>query len=546
MPRPIGIVAVDAGSNAIRAAVARVSSLSEITEVATERWPVRLGHNVFTKRRLDNRTIARAVRTFKHFRAMMRQHDVQIYRAVATSAVREAENGEALVGKILRESGIRLEAIDSAEEARLVRRAVRAVLGPLEPRLVVDLGGGSLEISLLREWHVEQSFALPIGTVRLMESMKLTGMVDEDQFERLRHRILSVIQSAWPNPANLSRNIAVFCGGNAELLARVAPGPRYRGVPSIHVRLLRDQAWEILRRDVPARMRKFHVRRDRAEVMGIAAVVFLCLAEHARLDTILVPAVGVREGILCDLAAQHFGAPGLDERRAHLLLDLSRNIAAKFHCDLRHAEYVRAVAGLLFDQLASKYELPPELRLPLEMAAVLHNCGRAIHEKAHHKHGEYLVQNAELPGLPAETQAILACLVRYHGKSEPETHHKLYASLPPRDRRRIRELSGILRIAAAMGAGGTLNVRALRIRVSRKQLRLRLFLAGGASLELGMLRRKARPFEKEFGVAVVFTRTRAKLGASKMRTPKLHRVEFGPMQKKSVAARSGQVWGLTA
>jgi exopolyphosphatase / guanosine-5'-triphosphate,3'-diphosphate pyrophosphatase len=546
LPRPIGIVAVDAGSNAIRAAVARVSSLSEITEVATERWPVRLGHNVFTKRRLDNATMARAVRTFKHFRAMMRLHDIQIYRAVATSAIREAENGDALVAKILRESGIRLEAIDSAEEARLVRRAVRAVLGPLEPRLVVDLGGGSLEISLLREWHVEQSFALPIGTVRLMESMKLTGMVDEDQFERLRHRILSVIQSAWPNPPNLSRNIAVFCGGNAELLARVAPGPRYRGVPSIHVRLLRDQAWEILRRDVPARMRKFHVRRDRAEVMGIAAVVFLCLAEHARLDTILVPAVGVREGILCDLAAQHFGAPGLDERRARVLLDLSRNIAAKFHCDLRHAEYVRAVAALLFDHLAPRYELPPELRLPLEMAAVLHNCGRAIHEKAHHKHGEYLVQNAELPGLPAETQAILACLVRYHGKSEPEAHHKLYASLPPRDRRRIRELSGILRIAASMGAGGTLNVRALRIRASRKQLRLRLFLAAGASLELGMLRRKARPFEKEFGVGVVFTRTRAKLGASKLRTPKLHRVEFGLAQKKSPAARSGQAFGLTA
>ena len=173
MPRPIGIVAVDAGSNAIRAAVARVSSLSEITEVATERWPVRLGHNVFTKRRLDNRTISRAVRTFRHFRSMMRQHDIQIYRAVATSAVREAENGEALVRKIFRETGIRLEAISSAEEARLVRRAVRAVLGPLEPRLVVDLGGGSLEVSLLREWHVEQSFTLPIGTVRLMESMKL-------------------------------------------------------------------------------------------------------------------------------------------------------------------------------------------------------------------------------------------------------------------------------------------------------------------------------------------------------------------------------------
>ena len=215
--------------------------------------------------------------------------------------------------------------------------------------------------------------------------MKLTGMVDEDQFERLRHRVLSVIQSAWPNPPNLSRTLAVFCGGNAELLARVAPGPRYRGVPSIHVRLLRDQAWEILRRDVRARMRKFQVRRDRAEVMGIAAVVFpVRLRNAARLDTILVvPSVGVREGILCDLAAQHFGGtPGLDERRARVLVDLSRNLAAKFHCDMRHAEYVRTITAILFDQLAPKYGLPPEMRLPMEMAAVMHNCGRAIHEKA--------------------------------------------------------------------------------------------------------------------------------------------------------------------
>jgi hypothetical protein len=131
--------------------------------------------------------------------------------------------------------------------------------------------------------------------------------------------------------------------------------------------------------------------------------------------------------------------------------------------------------------------------------------------------------------------------VRYHGKSEPEAHHKLYASLPPRDRRRVRELSGILRIAASMGAGGTMNVRALRIRVSRKQLRLRLFLAPGANLDLGILRRKARPFEKEFGVRVVYTRTRAKLGASKV-----HRVELSPSQKKSPSASSGRAWSLTA
>lgn len=541
MARPIGIIAVDAGSNAIRAAVARATSATEITETSTERWPVRLGHNVFTRRKLDARTISRAVKTFRHFRAMLRLHNVQLYRAVATSAVREARNRDILVNRIFRQTGIRLEAIDSAEEARLVLQAVRASLGAIEPRLVVDLGGGSMEVTLLRGWRIEKSFALPIGTVRLMESMKLTGVVDEDQFERLHHRILSIIQSAWPDPPNLSRHIAAFCGGNAETLSRVAPGPRYRGIPSIHVRLLHDRAWEILRRDIPARMRTFGVRRDRAEVMGIAAVVFLCLAEHAKLETLLVPGVGVREGILFELAAQHFGAPGTDERRSRILLEQAAQLATRLQCNMRHSEYVRAIAAILFDQLAPLHELPSELRLLLEMAALLHETGKVVHSKGHHKHAEYIVRNAELPGLSDETQALLACLVRYHGKSEPEPHHKIYASLSPRERRRVRALSGILRIAAALDAGGAQEVRGLRVRVTRKKVKLGLHLAPGASLDLASLRRRAKPFEKEFGIRVSFTRTRAKLGSSKV-----NRISLGPSQRKPQASDSRQVWSLTA
>lgn len=541
LPRPIGIVAVDAGSNAIRAAVARASSATEITELSTERWPVRLGHNVFTRRKLDERTIARAVKTFRHFRAMLRRHNIQLYRAVATSAVREAQNRDVLVNRIFRHTGIRLEAIDSGEEARLVLRAVRATLGSIEPRLVVDLGGGSLEVTLLQGWTVGQSVAMPIGTVRLLEGMKLDGVVDEDQFYRLRHRVLSLIRSAWPSPPNLSRHHAVFCGGNAEALAKLAPGPRFRGIPSIQVRLLRDRAWDILRRDVPARMRIFKVRRDRAEVMGIAAVVFLCLAEHTKLETLLVPGVGVREGILCELAMQHFGAPGSDERRSRGLLDHSREFATRLQCDMPHAERVREFVASLFNQLAPLHELPSEFRLPLEMAALLHHAGKVVHVKGHHKHGEYLVRNAELPGLPDETQSLLACLVRYHGKSEPEMHHKLYASLPPRERRRIRALSGILRIAVSLDGNSAQGVRGITVRLNRKRVRLRLHLAAGAAVDLAAIRRKARLFEREFGVRLAFARTRAGLGAGKT-----HRPSQGVARKKFLPSNSRRIWSLSA
>lgn len=521
--------------------VARAESATEIIPIASERWPVRLGHNVFTHRRLTPSTIARATDTFRHFRSLIRQHDIHLYRAVATAAVREAENRDAFIARIHRETGIRLEAIDAGEEARLTRLAVHTTLGDTKPRLIADLGGGSLEISLLHERRVEQALALPVGTVRLMESMGLANQVDEDKFGRLQHYLTSLLRSTWPDPPSLENEIAVLAGGNAETLARLCPGPRFRGVPSINLRLLRDRVWEILRRDIRARMRVFGFRRDRAEVVGIAAVVFLCLAAHTGMETALVPGVGVREGVLFDLAAEHFRSPGADKHRAEALIENARVFTARMHCDLKHAEHVRALAASLFDQLASVHSQPPEMRLPLEMAALMHDVGASVNEDSHHKHGEYMVRNAALGGISEQLQTIVACLVRYHGKSEPELHHKLYASLESRQRRLVRELAAILKIAAGLDAAGLQSVQEVRTRVRGGEVCLSLAVVDGMSLDMTLLRRKARPFEREFGVSVTYGRMRR---AAKPK--KAARRGVVRSIKSWKAGRASNVWTLTA
>ena len=521
--------------------VARAESATELTALASERWPVRLGHNVFTHRRLTPTMIARATDTFKHFRGLLRQHDIHLYRAVATAAVREAENRDALIARIHRETGMRLEAIDANEEARLTRLAVHTTLGDTKPRLIADLGGGSLEISLLRERRVEQSFALPVGTVRLMESMGLANQVNEEKYGRLQHYLASLLRSAWPDPPSLANELAVLAGGNAETLARLCPGPRYQGVASVNLRLLRDRVWEILRRDIRARMRVFGFRRDRAEVVGIAAVVFLCLAAHTGMETALVPGVGVREGVLFDLAAEHFRSPGADKHRTEALIENARVFAARMHCDLKHAEHVRELAASLFDQLSSVHRQPPEMRLPLEMAALMHDAGASVNEEGHHKHGEYLVRNAAFAGISEQLQTIVACLVRYHGKSEPEMHHKLYASLDSRRRRLVRELSAILKIAAGLDADGLQSVQAARVRVRGSEACLTLSVVDGASLDMTLLRRKARPFEREFGVSVTYGRMRRAAKPKRASRPDVVRsIKFWKQ------GRASNVWTLSA
>ncbi len=226
MAAPVQLAAVDAGSNAIRLVIARATSAHQIQILENERAAVRLGHNAFTHHLLDDDTISRAARVFRHFRDRMDQHHVTCYRAVATAAAREVRNYRRLMERIRRKAGLELEVISSEEEARLVCQAVHWALGnKIQPRLIFDLGGGSLELNFFQRGALQQRVALPLGTIRLMETYSIKGAIGEDDVKRLRHHIISLLESSLPSPPHLSRSIAVACGGNAEALVRLATGP---------------------------------------------------------------------------------------------------------------------------------------------------------------------------------------------------------------------------------------------------------------------------------------------------------------------------------
>ena len=183
MPEPVHIAAIDAGSNALRLSVARAYSALDIEPVHEERYPLRLGEGVFLRHRFSEEVFKKAAKAFRHFREVMDEFGVTRYRAVATSATREAQNRKAFVRTIKKKSGIALEVISAAEESRLGREAVLAACGPGAPRCIVDLGGGSLEISILRDHAVEQAAQIPVGTVRLLTTLNLPGVIRPVQGE---------------------------------------------------------------------------------------------------------------------------------------------------------------------------------------------------------------------------------------------------------------------------------------------------------------------------------------------------------------------------
>jgi len=508
MPEPVHIAAIDAGSNAVRLSVVRAHSAVDLEPLHDERYPLRLGESVFVRHRFSEEIFKKGIKAFTHFQEVMKEFGVTRYRAVATSASREAKNRHAFVRRILQKSRIRLEVISSAEESRLGREAVFAALGPESPlRCVADLGGGSLEISILRDHNVVQSSQLGVGTVRLMTTLGITGVVSPAQADQVRKYFRALLESRLTPRPNLGGELAVALGGNAESLADLAPGPREHGLSTLELTLLRERLPDLLRRDVESRMKVYGVRRDRADVMGIAGLIFLTLGRYLNLNTLAIPRVGIREGLLREIAREVFSRkePHRYDGQARELLSGTRVFARRLDSDRRHAEHIRELSLQLFDQLQPVHHLPAESRVLLESAALLHDVGHTVSNKGHHKHGEYLTLNGDIAGLNGRDRSLVAAVVRYHNrKAEPSDNHPSYGALNNSDKRLASRLASILRIAEGLDHSHRQRISSVQAKFQRGAVGLQLVARGDAAEDVRDATRSAELFEHEFHVRLYF------------------------------------------
>lgn len=508
MAEPVHIAAIDAGSNAVRLSVARAHSALDIEPLHSERYPLRLGEGVFVRHRFSEELLKKGLKAFRHLREIMDEFGVSRYRAVATSASREAMNRKQFVRRVKQATGIKLEVIGAKEESRLGREAVFAALGPeAQPSCIVDLGGGSLELSILRDHVVVGGAQLPVGTVRLLTTLGIHGIVRPAQGEQVRRYVRALLESRLPTRPNLGDEVSVALGGNAETLANIAPGPRQDGLPTLELSLLRERVSDILSRDLRDRMKTYGVRRDRADVMGIAAIVFLTLGRYLNIRRFLIPSVGIREGLMHEIAREAFSRkePHRYNATARQMLLGTRSFGRRLEYDQQHAEHVRELSVKLFDLLQGVHHLPPQARVQLEAGALLHDVGHRVSHRGHHKHGEYLTLNGDIPGLEERDRHMVAAIVRYHNrKSEPASHHPAYSALNNNDKRMARRLAAILRIAEGLDHSHRQRVLNVRAAFQRGAVTLRLDARGDVAEDLRDAERGIDLFEKEFHVRLFF------------------------------------------
>ena len=504
---PITIGAVDAGTNAIRVVISRAEGPGRIQRLHKERWPVRLGHQVFTHRAFNQHTLDQAAEAFEHFRKLFDRFGVEKVRAVATSATRESRNRDQLLRRIKRDADIDLEVISGEEEARLTRVAVQNAWKHDEsPDLIVDIGGGSLELITLEGGRAVKSVSLPVGTVRVMETFGLYDQISDEERQMVERYVETLLADCFGERGTLPEKIAVGCGGNVEALAEITDASKKYGYLCLDFDELDEALPSILEKTIQERMVTYQVRRDRAEVVGIAGIVLSTLGRYTGIRELSAPDVGVREGVLLELSSEPFESPltAVEEDHRDAIRDAAWNLARRCRVDEAHALNVRELALSIFDQLEDQHELDQHDRFVLELGALLHDVGYSVSRRKHHKHGEYIVKNAQIHGLDDRIRTMVACMVRHHRKSFPAKRHSSYSSLDKRDRKAVEQLAGILRIADGLDAHQDQSVVDVDVFVERDCVRFVLDEDVPSELPVLGATQKGHLFEVAFDLQPVF------------------------------------------
>lgn len=485
------LAAVDIGTNSVHMVVARTSETGRFEILEREKEMVRLGRSGGDMKRLSAEAIDRGVAAMVRCRALADAHGAELV-AVATSAVREAENKREFLDRVLDEADVAVEVISGVEEARLIHLGVLRALPVFDQKsLLCDIGGGSTEV--LVGWRGEaittRSFRL--GAIRVTERFLAGPEVTRADLDRCRHHVATILAGFAAEVRYGGFDVAVGSSGTIETVVAIArhrrgdaDGARNHNGQTITateitevVELLASLPGAAERAMVPG------VDARRADIVLGGAVILEQFVRAFSVDELVFSDFALREGVLLDAWQRRRGGS------LHHLSDLRRRsvevLADAMDEDPAHARHVARLALALFDGTAPLHGVDSAARELLEAAALLSNVGLFLSHAQHHKHGYYVIRNTDrLTGFTDHEVELIALVVRYHRKSEPKAKHPEFAALDEADQELVRVLAGLLRVAIGLDRTHSAVVTDVDVRIDDGGVTIDLDPAPGADTGL--------------------------------------------------------------
>jgi exopolyphosphatase/guanosine-5'-triphosphate,3'-diphosphate pyrophosphatase len=514
--------AIDLGSNSCRLKIARVQQHS-LKLLHEDREVTRLGQSVFETGLVSPEAMANTLATLKRFRKATQQFSVDQVRAVATAALRDARNAQAFIAWVKAETGWELEVISGLEEARLIHRGVMEdpflKNGGSQGRcLLIDVGGGSCEITLSERKRIKETISLPLGAVRLTQEFLHSDPPTAEDVARMKRFITRELQRASRRLGPVRVTTVIGTSGTAAALALASAavddikvGDKAASAKTVPAKPSSKEALVAAAVDVrrlvkkltkmPAAMRNFvpGIGPRRSEIIIAGAHVYSDILDHFGLPGFRYSEMGLRDGVLSQMLAER-------DVRAATYQEFERErwesvlaTCRRYEVDLKQAEPVKVHALQLFRDMASAHELPQEYSQWLAAAAMMRDVGKFLNYQGHHRHTQYIIASSELYGFTPQQRAIVSAIARYLGKSRIAPDDRAMRMIPVEEHAHVQRAVVILRLAVALNQDRASDLQKVVVRVYPKRVLLEL-LPGrtGAELELWSVRKEADYFREVF------------------------------------------------
>jgi exopolyphosphatase/guanosine-5'-triphosphate,3'-diphosphate pyrophosphatase len=505
------VAVLDMGASAIRLVIAEITAGQPIRVVEEASRGVLLGRDTFADGVIRPQTAGAALVALDGFRHIMDGYQVRHVRAVATSAVREARNGELFLDRVRGRTGLAFETINEAEESRLMYLAVRHALGAHAAlkgawTLLVEVGGGSTSLTLLRRGQPSRSGVYALGAVRLRQRLDLPRHRRDVQVALLKRSIANVIEEIRLEIPLRGVTQMVAVGGDVRLAAsHILDREDVDGVREISRDSFLAFCDELEPLDDDALVSRFRLPAGEAETLVPALLVYRAILLETTVRRVVVSEASLRAGLLLDLRepAGRLGAEDFERQ----VMASAEAVGHRYRFDRAHGRHVAMLATRLFDELLDEHGLSPRERLLLETAALLHDIGIYVSLRAHHKHSQYLLAASQIFGLTDEETAMVSNIARYHRRGMPQRSHLPFLALDRRDRLIVIKLAALLRVANALDAEHLQKVRGLRIVRAARSWVLELDASGDVTMEQIAAAARMDMFAEVFGRPLVVRST---------------------------------------
>lgn len=497
--------AVDIGSNSVRLKISRLQG-HRLKEVHEDREVTRLGEGVFGGGLLSPEAMSETVRVLRRFHRATQEWGTDSVRVVATAALRDARNSRAFLEWVRSATGWNVEIISGLEEARLIHLGiVSSGRVGADPILLIDLGGGSCELTVSRRGQIRDTVSLPLGAVRLTDEFLRHDPPRKGELERLRgfiiremSRIQGRIRSARVRGVMATSGTAASLAIVARHLARAGKEKASSVVTREHMRRIVKQ---IARLPIEQRRKVPGIGPRRAEIICAGAVVYAELLDRCHLRGFRYSPLGLRDGILAQMAAEYDRSTRSGRQIESERWESIKRAVEHYRVDLHHAMEVRASALQLFSALKRVHQLPPDYREWLSAAAMLYEVGDYVNRNGRHRHTYYIISNSEILGYTPQQRRTIAGIARYLGKSRPSSGDGPMDALMPGEQQNVAKASLLLRLARALNLGRSQSVARVTISARRGAVSVKLIPRSRASvdLELWAIEKDRDYFREVFG-----------------------------------------------